>query len=252
MHLGGFLYLVVFLSLNLSTRETEIPSNDESEVLIEELSLESYLRQKYYAIDYSDHAAPSYEIFKNGYISLLALKEKKQYFNQDLLTLIDFNLSSNKKRMWVIDLKNKKLRFHLLVAHGKNTGSEFAENFSNTPNSNQSSLGMYLTGETYVGKHGMSLRLDGMEASINGNARKRAIVIHGAKYVSPSFTNAYGRIGRSFGCPAIPMENHKEVIQTLTGKTCLFIYHDSYKEILSTIEEKLVHHLITNQNFKQG
>jgi hypothetical protein len=116
-----------------------------------------------------------------------------------------------------------------LVAHGKNSGVNYAESYSNQRYSNKSSLGFYVTGETYTGKHGYSLRLKGLESGINDNAYKRAIVIHPAKYVSREFINKFGRLGRSYGCPAIPLENHGEIINMIKGKTCLFIYYpDSF------------------------
>jgi hypothetical protein len=139
--------------------------------------------------------------------------------------MIDFRKSSNEKRLWVIDLEEKKILFHSLTAHGRNTGNLFAENFSNTPNSNQSSLGFYITGQKYLGKHGISLKLHGIEKGINDMAEARAIVMHGADYVSESHIKKYGRLGRSFGCPAVPMGLHKEIIPFLEGGTCIFIFY---------------------------
>jgi hypothetical protein len=110
------------------------------------------------------------------------------------------------------------------IAHGKNTGNLMAEKFSNTPHSNQSSLGFYKTAETYHGKHGLSLKLDGLEIGINDMARQRAIVIHAAKYAEESFIKKYGRLGRSFGCPALPAQNYDEIIELIKGGTLLFIY----------------------------
>src|SRR5690606_932140 len=108
------------------------------------------------------------------------------------------------------DLKSKKVLFNTLVAHGRNTGQATADKFSNLPNSNMSSLGFYLTDETYFGKHGLSLKLDGMDNGHNDKARERAIVMHGADYVSDSFVKQHGRLGRSLGCPALPQEISKE------------------------------------------
>ena len=134
-------------------------------------------------------------------------------------------MSSKKQRLWVIDLKNNIILFQSLVAHGRNSGNEFAGKFSNNPQSYQSSLGFYATGETYYGKHGYSLRLDGLEKEINNNARKRAIVIHGADYVSENFIKQNGRLGRSLGCPSLPMNISKEIIDTIKNKSGLFVYH---------------------------
>ena len=111
-----------------------------------------------------------------------------------------------------------------MVAHGKNSGWEIPKSFSNQSNSYKSSLGFYLTAETYTGKHGLSLRLDGMEKGINDNARKRHIVIHSADYVSYEFTKKIGRLGRSFGCPSLPAKNYNKVIDLIKDKSVIFIY----------------------------
>ena len=156
-----------------------------------------------------------------GYELLL---EEQSVNRPEVITIIDFSLPSVKERLWVLDLIHGKVLFHCLVSHGRNSGELMAENFSNTPGSNASSPGFYTTGETYIGKHGLSLTLDGLEAGINDKARARAIVIHGADYVSADFIRNHGRLGRSFGCPAVPAELSKEIIQTIKGGSCLFIY----------------------------
>jgi hypothetical protein len=145
----------------------------------------------------------------------------------DVLTIIDFSLSSSEERLWVIDMKTKTILLQSLVAHGRNSGAAMATRFSNVSESYQSSLGFYTTAEVYQGKHGFSLRLDGMEKGINDNARNRAVVIHGADYVSKSFIKQHGRLGRSQGCPAVPYEVHETLINTIKNKSCLFIYHSS-------------------------
>ncbi|MFO7825264.1 MAG: murein L,D-transpeptidase catalytic domain family protein [Cyclobacterium sp.] len=168
----------------------------------------------------------------------LALKGYQQMQEQGLLkegkplTVIDFDLPSTQKRLWVIDMESQKLQHTSLVSHGKNSGLIKAEKFSNTPESHMSSLGFYLTGETYVGKHGASLRLDGLEKGINDMARSRAIVIHAADYAEPTFLKNYGRLGRSLGCPALPTENYEEILALIKEKSCLFIHADeaSYKK----------------------
>ncbi|GAA0893230.1 murein L,D-transpeptidase catalytic domain family protein [Fulvivirga kasyanovii] len=192
--------------------------------LDENISLSSFIQNSYSKLQF-DGKKPDFDIYKKGLIGYLNLKKQNKLSGSGLLTLIDFRLSSNKKRLWIIDLKQSKVIHHSLVAHGRNTGNEFAKKFSNVPNSNSSSLGFYITGETYFGKHGLSLRLDGIEPGFNNNARQRAVVMHGADYVDPSYTKAYGRIGRSFGCPSIPMKGHKEIIKKLANKSCMFIYY---------------------------
>lgn len=172
---------------------------------------------------------PKFESFEEAYKGYLSLKDKG-LVKKELLTLIDFSLSSNTKRLWVIDLASNSILFHTLVAHGKNTGEEFASRFSNTNSSLQSSLGFYSTGEIYKGKHGLSLKLDGLEKGINSNARTRAIVIHGADYVSKKFIKENKRLGRSLGCPALPNEINRPLINTIKDQSILFIYHPSRKK----------------------
>ncbi len=144
----------------------------------------------------------------------------------DILTVMDFSLPSDVERMWVFNMKTGELLFHNLVAHGRNSGDRFARRFSNVPGSYTSSLGFYLTGDIYFGRHGLSLYLDGIEYGINHRARERAIVIHAADYVTPGFVKQHGRLGRSHGCPALPPQLSKEIINTIKGGSCLFIYGD--------------------------
>jgi hypothetical protein len=160
------------------------------------------------------------EIFANALESL----EEMDYPNEDIVSIIDFSKPSTEKRLFIIDLKKQELLHHTLVAHGKNTGLNVASSFSNRKGSNQSSLGLYRTGESYQGKHGYSLRLDGLEKGFNDNARSRAVVIHSAWYVSEDFVKKHGRLGRSFGCPALPLDESKEIIDLIKGGSCLYIY----------------------------
>ncbi|MFR9165461.1 MAG: murein L,D-transpeptidase catalytic domain family protein [Dysgonomonas sp.] len=150
--------------------------------------------------------------------------EKINVRNKDIITVIDFTKPSTEKRLFVLDLKHKKLLYSSLVAHGKNSGENYATSFSNTNESHQSSLGFYVTENTYIGKNGYSLILDGLEKGINDNAKARAIVMHGADYCSRSFIASSGRLGRSFGCPALPRELNIPIINTIKNGTLLFIY----------------------------
>lgn len=140
------------------------------------------------------------------------------------LTVIDFSLPSSEKRMWIIDVTSGLVLHHGYVSHGRNSGDLMARHFSNVSSSYMSSLGFYLTAETYQGKHGYSLRLDGLEPGFNDKARERAIVIHGADYAKEEFIQATGRLGRSLGCPALPREEAKEVIDLIKENSLLFIY----------------------------
>lgn len=152
------------------------------------------------------------------------LKEEQTILRPDVITIIDYSLPSDQERLWVLNLVEAKVLYHCLVSHGRNSGEVMANNFSNDSGSYASSPGFYTTGETYSGKNGFSLRLDGMEKGINDKARERAIVIHGADYVSSEFIRKNGRLGRSHGCPAVPEELSREIIETIKDGTCLFVY----------------------------
>lgn len=164
------------------------------------------------------------EVFKMAYEGYQKLKEQHAGITKDIITVIDFDKPSTQTRMFVIDLKNRKIIRKSLVAHGKNSGANLPSHFSNRPNSLQSSLGFFLTGETYMGKHGLSVRLDGLEPNVNDNARARNIVIHKADYVSEQFIKRVGRLGRSFGCPALPKAGFKDIVNTIKEGSLLFIY----------------------------
>jgi len=140
------------------------------------------------------------------------------------LSIIDFSLPSTEKRLWIVDPKTGKLLYHSLVSHGRNSGNLLAKNFSNVNSSFMSSIGFYITAETYQGKHGYSLRLNGLEEGFNDRARERNIVIHGADYANEDFIKATGRLGRSLGCPALPMDLYQKIINTIKEGSCLFIY----------------------------
>jgi hypothetical protein len=162
--------------------------------------------------------------FKSSMEVYKRLAEEGTLVNKRVITVIDFTKPSHMERLFVIDLVAEKIIYKSLVAHGKNSGEYYATSFSNVPQSRQSSLGFYLTGKPYTGCHGYSLLLDGLEKGINDNARKRAVVIHGAEYVSQSYIESNGRLGRSFGCPALPEETVSEIIDTIQEKSLLFIY----------------------------
>lgn len=189
-------------------------------------NFEAKSKSFYTVIDANGFTLPTFESFLAAFEGYEQLKQQGKIENE-ILTIVDFSLSSTQERMWVIDMKTQKVILKSLVSHGRNSGSEYATDFSNENESYKSSLGFYVTGETYQGKHGLSLRLDGMEYGINHNARSRAVVVHGADYVSKSFIKNTGRLGRSQGCPAVPYEVHKELIETIKGKSCIFIYHPS-------------------------
>lgn len=156
-----------------------------------------------------------------GYTDLVSNGSIK---NDRILSIVDFSLPSTKKRLFVIDVTTGKLLFNTFVSHGRNSGKEMATEFSNDANSFKSSLGFYITGATYSGEHGYSLRLDGQEAGINDNAYSRSIVMHAANYVNENIIKAKGLLGRSLGCPAVPPALHKAIINTIKDGSCLFLY----------------------------
>lgn len=146
--------------------------------------------------------------------------------NPRYLTIVDFSQSSRKKRFYLLDIENNDLVMHTYVSHGKNSGIDMAEKFSNTPESEKSSLGFYTTKNPYIGKHGLSLRLAGLEEGFNHNAEARAIVLHGAEYVNAARANS-AFMGRSQGCPAVPQAQALKIINLIKNGTALFIYHPS-------------------------
>lgn len=175
--------------------------------------------------DLNTYNLPSEEALIMAFKGYNTLKAIPGNIKKEILTVIDFSLPSTKKRLWIIDLKAKKILFNDYVAHGRNSGDNEVVAFSNRTGSYMSSIGFYLTAETYQGKHGLSLRLEGMDKGYNSNARSRAIVIHGADYVSQDFIRQYGRLGRSLGCPSVSMDIHEEVIETIKEGSALFIYY---------------------------
>lgn len=169
------------------------------------------------------------EMHLGGIVNFLAFREAVAGYHritqktQPIMTLIDFTKPSTEKRLFVFDMEKKRIIYSSVVSHGRNSGVNYATSFSNKEGSYQSSLGFYLTENTYQGKNGYSLVLDGLEKGINDRARQRAIVMHGAAYANPS-TIASGRLGRSLGCPALPQALAKPIINTIQKGSVLFIY----------------------------
>lgn len=171
-----------------------------------------------------------YTIFRYAMIGYYSLRQDGKLNNtKEIISIIDYTLPSDKKRFYTIDLKNKQYIFNTLVSHGRNSGSNNATKFSNELQSFQTSLGFYITGKTYIGSKGYSLRLHGDEVGYNDNVYKRAIVMHDAPYVSEEWVKRYGRIGRSLGCPVLPKNISKNVITTIKDKTVIFVYSNDSK-----------------------
>jgi hypothetical protein len=222
--------VILFLLFSLYSNKTIFTDSENSKknevAIVAKPTFESNVEVIYKSLNANQFELPNLESFKEALKGFYLLKEKG-LIQKDILTLVDFSLSSNVKRLWVIDLSTNTILYNSLVAHGRNTGEEFAKSFSNANSSFKSSLGFYVTGEIYRGKHGMSLKLDGLEKGINDNARERGVVIHSADYVSNSFIKSNKRLGRSLGCPAVPAESLNGIVNTIKNKSCLFIYHPS-------------------------
>ena len=188
-------------------------ANDEMQLIYDSLKLK--------------RAGLNKEAFKYAYAGYKKLEEEGKLNKEGIITICDFSQSSKRKRLYLIDLNDYKLLLNTYVAHGKNSGSEYARKFSNRPESLQSSLGFYTTKRTYYGGHGLALTLSGLEPGFNDKAERRKIVVHGSQYIGENY-KCWGKyMGRSFGCPAIPMKQSKKFINTIKDGSCLFIYHPS-------------------------
>lgn len=170
--------------------------------------------------------------FEMAYTGYHKLAEQQQLSRSRYLTICDFSQSSSRRRFYLLDMEERRLLIQTWVAHGRNSGAEYATRFSNTVDSWQSSLGFYSTGRTYQGSHGLSLRLEGLEPGINDKAMQRSIVLHGATYVDAARARAGVMMGRSFGCPAVPQHESAKIINIIRDGSCLFIYHptDTYRQ----------------------
>lgn len=168
----------------------------------------------------------AFELAYKGYYKLL---DQGAIGRADVLTIADFSKSSSQNRFYVIDMEEGKILYHTLVAHGRKSGLNYATDFSNKPESNKSSLGFYLTLNTYYGEKGYALKLKGLEKGINDKAYDRAIVLHGSDYVTTQFANSNGYLGRSLGCPAVPKKQTVGIINSIKNGSVLFIYHPNKK-----------------------
>lgn len=216
---GIFLLSISCQTLSSSEKVKKVPNltkeqNFKVKELYQELKLKKYL---------------DYDIFRMAYTGYLNISTSKK----DILTIIDFTKPSNKKRFFVLDLKQKKVLFATVTSHGVNSGDLFATQFSNKPNSRKTCIGFFLTDDIYIGKNGYSLRINGLEKGINQHARKRAIVIHPADYVSKEYIQKHGKVGNSWGCPALPHSVSKQIIDTIKNGSCLFAYgkDNKYKSV---------------------
>ena len=178
----------------------------------------------YTGIGLAEHGLEK-EIFFQAYKGYMVMLQRKQLSNRKILSIADFSQSNRNKRLYIIDLRRKTLLVQTYVSHGKNTGSEMALSFSNVNNSNKSVLGFLITGQTYMGSNGLSLKFRGMERGINDMVGPRAIVVHGSKFVNERELRARGEMVNSLGCPAVPMAQSRQIINLIRGGSLYFIYH---------------------------
>jgi hypothetical protein len=193
-------------------------------------NIDAYISDVYSQIDFGKGQKLNPEVFNKamvGYLNLQAAGKLNK--NRQILSVADFTKSSTQNRLWIIDMKSKKVIYNTYVAHGQGSGMDIPTNFSNEDGTHASSLGFYVTSETYMGAHGNSLRLNGMDKGFNDAALARGIVMHAADYVSKSNIAGQGRLGRSWGCPAVAPELAQPIINLIKGGTCLFIYHSTPK-----------------------
>lgn len=198
-----------------TTKTYEATLIAEAHALYEDLSLKKMGLNK-----------QAFEYAWKGYKHLV---KKGKLYRQSILSICDFSQSSRRKRLYIIDVQTKKVLMNTYVAHGRNSGGEYARSFSNKMESHQSSLGFYVTRNTYFGDHGLALKINGLEKGFNDKANERNIVIHGSHYVGAEFIKNNPFNGRSFGCPAIPAKQTPKVINAIKNGTCLFIYHPTKK-----------------------
>ena len=237
------LTLVLSLLLNFSSFSHSYHFSGPGEVVPPKVILDdftSFSKDLYAALN---EPALNYKAFETALKGFVKLQIEDKIQNTEYLTVIDMSRSANDHRFFVINLSEKKIEHKSVVAHGRNSGDEFARHFSNKEGSFKTSLGFYRTAETYHGKHGFSLRLDGLENS-NSNARDRAIVIHAADYVSQHFIEKFGRLGRSLGCPSLPKEGYDQIVESIKEGTLLFIYYPE--------EQYLGNSSIANHKFTTG
>ncbi len=229
-HVKAFVWIFLFASVNISWRPLHAPKKlkiadsiaavNTALLLYEEMELEK--------------AGLSLDAFNYAYKGYQKLLTNKSLKNTDYLTICDFSQSSRSKRFYLLDMVNKQIEHITYVAHGKNSGGEYATRFSNKPQSLQSSLGFYVTANTYYGEHGYSLRMQGIEKGHNDKALHRNIVIHGADYIEEDWLKRNNSMGRSFGCPALPEEESSAIIDKIKTGTCLFVYHPTNSYLKSS------------------
>jgi len=215
------LVLISFAKANTNKLVASVKDSVENSSAVAE---KESLSEKLYADLHLQEVGLSKETVEYAIKGYQKLVDSGLVNNNRYLTIVDLSQSSRNKRFYILDMENNTLAWNTFVAHGKNSGVDMAKSFSNEFNSNKSSLGFYVTESTYHGKHGLSLRINGIEHGFNDNAEARGVVVHGASYVNAGRVHS-DYMGRSQGCPALPENEYAEVIDIIKGGSVLFVYN---------------------------
>lgn len=240
-----FLVLIFILSTFLYFSNAQTGLSKERQLALKKAELN--IKELYSELNAAQYDL-SFTAFRYAYIGYQTMKKQHRLNNKELFSIIDFTKDCNSKRFYTIDLEKMKIVYYTYVAHGKKSGERMATSFSDVVESNKSSIGFYITGSTYNGGNGYSLMLHGDEKGYNSNLAKRSVVVHAADYANEDYIARNGRMGRSLGCPALPENIYKQVIETIKEKTMIFVYYNDakylktskYLNVLKLIEDEPV------------
>lgn len=240
-----FLVLIFILSTFLYFSNAQTGLSKERQLALKKAELN--IKELYNELNAAQYNL-SFTAFRYAYIGYQTMKKQHRLNNKELFSIIDFTKDCNSKRFYTIDLEKMKIVYYTYVAHGKKSGERMATSFSDAVESNKSSIGFYITGSTYNGGNGYSLILHGDEKGYNSNLAKRSVVVHAADYANEDYIARNGRMGRSLGCPALPENIYKQVIETIKEKTMIFAYYNDakylktskYLNVLKLIEDEPV------------
>lgn len=240
-----FLVLIFILSTFLYFSNAQTGLSKERQLALKKAELN--IKELYSELNAAQYDL-SFTAFRYAYIGYQTMKKQHRLNNKELFSIIDFTKDCNSKRFYTIDLEKMKIVYYTYVAHGKKSGERMATSFSDVVESNKSSIGFYITGSTYNGGNGYSLILHGDEKGYNSNLAKRSVVVHAADYANEDYIARNGRMGRSLGCPALPENIYKQVIETIKEKTMIFAYYNDakylktskYLNVLKLIEDEPV------------
>ena len=221
-----FLVLIFILSTFLYFSNAQTGLSKERQLALKKAELN--IKELYNELNAAQYDL-SFTAFRYAYIGYQTMKKQHRLNNKELFSIIDFTKDCNSKRFYTIDLEKMKIVYYTYVAHGKKSGERMATSFSDAVESNKSSIGFYITGNTYNGGNGYSLILNGDEKGYNSNLAKRSVVVHAADYANEDYIARNGRMGRSLGCPALPENIYKQVIETIKEKTMIFAYYNDAK-----------------------